>query len=250
MKYRWLVGLSSLVLGLAGCTNVVPGTMHAAPGLKPRPLLNETVKEVLLDDAALAAMLGQPFKVDSDFPPRYGGRDKLPRSYGPASPPSCVGVVTQMEKGSYESAPVQDIARQVWWHATDSVKVISVTEGVVTFPAVTDASALFDQFTTQWKKCAGTSVQLSGSTLSFVDTISNVRVADSVLAADISEQASLSDATPMPMARAIGVRANCLVEVEIAFFSTDNSSDQGTATLSSSAIQIARAVMDKISALV
>ena len=249
MKSRWIVGLALLAV-LTGCTQSVTGTAHPAPGLKPRPLAAEGAKQVLLDDSALARILNQPFKVDTQFPPRYGDRDKLAHSYGPASPVECVGVVTTMDKGAYDSAPVQDVARQTWWHATDSVKVISVTEGVVTLPGISDATALFEQFTTQWKNCDGTSVELPGTTLSFTDTIGQVRVADSVLAATIYDQASLSNSSPMPVARAVGVRANCLIEVEIAFFSTDNPSDQGTANLDASAIEIARTVMDRISAAI
>ncbi|ORB83179.1 hypothetical protein B1987_04270 [Mycobacterium kansasii] len=244
-----VIAVLSAGLMAAGCTAVVVGAARPAPGLKPRPVTGQSIKQVLLDDAALSRILGQSFKTEAQFPPRFGGRDQLSYPYGPASPADCVGVVTVLARDAYESAAVNDVAREIWWHTNDSVKVISVAEGVVTLPKVSDADALFAKFSQQWKHCDGAVVDLRGATLSFADTISEVRVANSVLAATVFDQASIFGSNPMPVARAIGVRLNCLVDVEITFFSSENPSDQGSGDAETSAIDIAHAMMDKITAL-
>ena len=45
------------------------------------------------------------------------------------------------------------------------------------------------------------------------------------------------------------MRGNCLVEVEVDFFNTSNASQQGTADINTTPVDIAHAMMDKISAL-
>jgi len=93
---------------------------------------------------------------------------------------------------------------------------------------------------------------LSGPSLDggyFTDEITDVRVSDSVLAATI-RAASTSDSMANPEARAIGVRVNCLVEVQVSFYSGQSSSKRiGTANPETSAIDIARQMMDRISEL-
>ena len=86
----------------------------------------------------------------------------------------------------------------------------------------------------------------------FLDTISDVRVADSVVAATLSIDTQLPgipSTGPRPEARAIGVRGNCLVEVDVAFFGSTSPSDQGSGDVHRTAIDIAHALMDKVSAL-
>jgi hypothetical protein len=66
-----------------------------------------------------------------------------------------------------------------------------------------------------------------------------VRVTDSVLAATVQTSST-------PIARAIGVRVNCVVEVKVPV--TDNEGP-GAADPETRAIDIARLMMDKISEL-
>ena len=73
----------------------------------PRPLTGSTIKQVLLDGAALSKLLNQPFKAVPSFPPVFGGSEKLGDSYGSASPADCVGVVYMMQKSAYQSANVK-----------------------------------------------------------------------------------------------------------------------------------------------
>jgi PknH-like extracellular domain len=196
-------------------------------------------------------MLHQSFRTDSHLPPWFGGADQLRHAYSDSpSRTDCLGVLTLQEKGTYQSANVEEVAGESWWHDGGSAKVISVTEGVITLTTAADANALFEKFTAQWQQCDGVSVELPGERMSFTDTISDVRVANSVVAATVAVKSNLSGlSSTMPEARAIGVRANCLVEVEIAFYSSPRSSDQGTADVDTSGIDIAHTMMDKVSAL-
>lgn len=242
-----------LVAVVSGCTSVIAGNVRPAPGLKPRPLTGETIKRVLLDDAALSRILDQPLTTKSDLPPRFGGPEKLQQNFGAVSPAECVGVTLMLAHGAYRSGPVKNVARETWWNAaTQPATVIDVSEGVVALPTAADATALFATFSQQWDRCNGATVTISSGSVAFADQISDVRVVNSVLAATVSIQTRLAGSPTTgarPEARALGVRGNCLVEVEVAFFSTRNPSDQGTGDVNTSAIDIAHAMMDKVSAL-
>jgi PknH-like extracellular domain len=237
---------------LTGCTRSVEGEAQPAPNLKPRPLVGEPIKQVLLDEAGLSKLLAQTFTTKSDLPPRFGGPEKLQIAYGMATPVDCVGVTTLLEKSAYQSFDVKNVARETWWNAIGPSKVISVTEGVVALPGVGEAFALFDKFEKQWNSCNGTTVTIDGGAISFSDSVNDVRVVNGVLAATIAVDTRLAGAPsngPRPEARAIGVRANCLVEVDIAFFSTELPDDQGSGNLNTSAIDMAHVMMDKVTQL-
>jgi hypothetical protein len=241
-----------LVLTLAtGCTDVIRGTARPARNLKPKPLTGQTIKQVLLDGPALSKILDQSFKPDASLPPWFGGPDKLRRAYSVSpSRTDCLGVIALEEKTTYRSTNIKDVAGESWWHDGGSAKVISVTEGIITFPTAADANALFTKFTAQWQQCDGVTTTLPGDKISFTDTISDVRVANSVLAATVSVKSDIGGGgSGFPEARAIGVRVNCLVEVEISFYSSRRPSDQGSGDVNTSAIDIAHIMMDKISAL-
>jgi PknH-like extracellular domain len=79
----------------------------------------------------------------------------------------------------------------------------------------------------------------------------NVQISDSVVAATVSIgwASPNSDKASIPSGRAVGVRGNCLVEVEGDFFNRSNPSHGGTGDLNAAPIEIAHAMMDKIRAL-
>lgn len=249
-RTRFVLSCLSVALLATGCTDVIDGNSRLAPNLAPRPLTGDTINRVLLDQDALTQALEQPFKADTDFPPRFGGAEKLSEDYTSVSPADCLGVSVMLQKSSYGSAKVQTVAEQTWWHVGDNVKVISVAEGVAALPTAADADALFDSFTSQWKNCDGTAMTLRGDVLTYTDKISDVRVANSVLAATISVNSTFASRfVSVPEARAIGIRGNCLVEVKVALFDNTGRSDQGSGDIDTSAITLAHAIMDKISEL-
>ncbi len=242
------LALLSVGLLAAGCTVVVGGTARPAPNLRSRPLTGQTVKQVLLDDAALSKILDQSFKTDPRFPPRFGGPETL-QDDGSASPADCLGVALMLQRSVYQSANVKDVAVERS-RAARSVKVIGVKEGVVALPTAADAEALFAKFSQQWQKCDGTTLPLPGSAFKLAAKTTNVRVGNSVLVATVSMALTLpgSDSAAIPEGRAIGVQGNCLVEVQVDFFAS-NPSHQGSGDINTSAADIAHAMMDKVSAL-
>jgi hypothetical protein len=241
-----------LAMGLAGCNRSVAGEAQPAGNLKPRPLIGEPIKQVLLDDVALSNALKQTFTTKSDLPARFGGAEKLLSAYGLVTPVDCVGVTNMMEESAYHGADVKNVARETLWNARGPSKVISVSEGVVALPSVGEASALFDKFAQRWDGCNGSTVTIDGGAISFSDSISDVRDNNSVLAATVTVDTRLAGAPsngPRPEARAVGVRANCLVEVDIAFFSAQGPDDQGSGDLNTSAGDLAHLMMDKVTQL-
>lgn len=170
---------------------------------------------------------------------------------GSASPVDCLGVAVMLQQSIYQSTDVKDVAVETWRHAAMSPKVTSVKEGVVSLPTAADAHALFAKFSQQWQKCDGTTLPLPDGMFRLKAKTTNVQVATSVLAATISINWRLpgSDLVSIPEGRAIGVRGNCLVEVEVDFFNTSNPSHQESDDINTRALDIAHAMMDKVSAL-
>jgi hypothetical protein len=122
------------------------------------------------------------------------------------------------QKSAYQSADVKNIAGELGRHDGPSVKADDVDESVVSLPSAADADALFAKSSAQWTACDGkTLTVLSGTFVQ--NAITDVRVADSVVAATVSLGPGVhSILASIPEARAIGVRGNCLVEVEVSFF--------------------------------
>ena len=241
----------TVVAALAvGCGPVVGGRPKPAPNLKPRPLTGQIVRQVLLDDAALSRMLSQPFVARQ--PPRFGGPDKLDESDSSGSPAGCPGVASMLQKSVYQSADVQDVASETWWNNGDPAQVISVMEGVVTLPSAAQAATLFAKFPEQWQQCKGTTTTEQTGPIKTTTAIDDVRVADSIVAATNTATAELPNMPalqPTPQARAVGVRLNCIVEVEVVFFGDRRASDPGSANPDTSGVDIAHAMMDKVSEL-
>ncbi|HXB89754.1 sensor domain-containing protein [Mycobacterium sp.] len=239
-----LVMIAALAVG---CGGVVDGTATPAPNLKPRPLTGASVRQVPLDDVTLSRMLGQPFV--GRIPPEFGGPEKL---YSQIPPASCLGVTAMLQKSVYEPAEVKDVASESWWNNGDPAQVISVMQGVVTLPTAAQAEMVFAKFSRQWQQCNGATSTEQNGPISTTISVSDIRVTNSVVAATNTATSVLPNMPalqPTPQARAIGVRLNCLVEVEVVFFGDRRPSDPGSANLDTSAVDIAHAMMDTVSGL-
>jgi PknH-like protein len=247
---RCFVASIAVVMLLAGCAVTVDGTARPGPNFKPRTLSGSTIKQVLLGPSALSRFLNSSFRIDPHLPPRFGGPEAL-RDDGWDSPGDCLGVAAVLQQDVYQSSKVTHAAVETWQHVARSTEGISVTEGVVSLPTAGDAQALFAKFSEQWRQCEGATVPLSGSAFRLEARTSNVQVADSIVAATVSKGfvSHSSDAAAVAAGRAIGVRANCLVEVEVEFFVTSNPSHQASGDVNTSAAAIARNMMDKVTAL-
>lgn len=235
--------IKAIVAGLAiatsatSCASVVGGTARPVAGMSPRPVVGVTIEQALLDHAELTKVLN--LSVTALQPPRYGGSRKLFHNLV-AGPNQCLGVLAELQSSSYQSADVRDVAWESWLNAeNDPAVVIAADEGVVALPTAVEADALFASFAQQWNRCNGTTADYRSQSYKITD----VRVADSVLAATL-------ETSPTPIARAVGIRVNCVVEVKVPFPSEDGSSRRGgSADPETRAIDIARLMMDKVSKL-
>ncbi|OBA58152.1 hypothetical protein A5647_21830 [Mycobacterium sp. 1100029.7] len=245
-KSRLAAALVLVAAVTAGCGAVVDGVARPAPNLKPHPVIGAPVKQLPLDAAALSQLLGRPFAPVSQFPPVFGGADLLDDAYPSASPPECTGVVYMTQKSVYRSATVANVATELWQQEGNAPTSTDVAESVVAVPTMTDATALFAGFSDQWKQCDGKTLTTQSS--NFVDNaIADVGVADSVVSAHVLKGfGAQSILHAVPEVRALGVRGNCLVEIEVAYVGSGESSDQPPAK--TDAVAVAHAVMDRISA--
>jgi hypothetical protein len=209
---------------------------------------------VLLGDSALSRILKQPWSIDSRFPPRFGRAETL-RDDGWDSPAGCLGVASMLQQNVYQSGDVKGVAAEVFRHAARS-EVTSVKEGVVGLPAAADANALFAKSSREWQKCDGATLASPGSLFRLDARITNVQAATSVLAATVSIgwKSSGANSASIPAGRAIAVRDNCLVEVEVDFFDASIQSGYGSGDFNTrfnaTAIDVARAMMDKVGSLI
>ncbi|OBH05618.1 hypothetical protein A5696_26610 [Mycobacterium sp. E2699] len=251
MRITGVAAALAVIAALAvGCGGVVGGTAKPAPNLKPRPLTGATVKQVLLDGATLSRMLSQPFVARN--PAESGGPEILYHKDETVSPADCLGVTAMLQKSVYQQADVKDVASESWWNNGEPAQVLTVIEGVVTLPSAAEANALFGKFSQQWQQCAGATMTEQTGPISTTNAISDVRVANSVVAATNTATSTLPNMPPLrptPQARAIGVQLNCLVEVEVVFFGERRPADPGSGNVDTSAIDIAHAMMDKVNAL-
>ncbi|OBH57556.1 hypothetical protein A5687_24300 [Mycobacterium mantenii] len=248
MTSRWC-SLVALVVLASGCTATTGGKAGPAPSSVPHALTGPIIKRALIDGAGLAKMLNQPFQTAPKFS-EFGGSDKLGSAWENAQSADCLGVVHMMQRGPYRSAPIQNTVSEMWDHNGTSVKVDNVDEGIVALRSAADANALFATFASQWRHCDGTTVTTPPVDVYGQNAISDVRVTDSVVAATVSMGSGPhSMLTTIPEARALGVRGNCLVEVMVSFVPTSYPGDEGTGDINTSAIDIAHAVLDKLSTL-
>lgn len=252
MKNRWfLVVPLMVVLLVAGCAVAIGGKATPAPGLAPRSLGGPAVDHVLLGDETLSRILNQPLDLDLRFPPQFGGAEAL-QDDGTALPDGCLGVVAMLQQGVYESSDVEEVAVAAWRHATRPADVTDVKEGVVSLPTAADAGALFATFSRQWQECNGAQTSLPGGVFRLTGKITDVQVSNSVVAATVWEgwRTPDPDSVSIPARRAIAVRGNCLIEVEVDFFNATGPSAHGPGDINDSAVDIARAMMDRIGALI
>ncbi len=168
-----------------------------------------------------------------------------------AWPVNCIGVAVMMQQSVYQSNYVQNVAVETWGPAAESAPVSRVKEGVVSLPTAADASALFARFSKQWQRCDDKTLPLSDGVFGLKVKVTNVQVAASVLAATISIDLDLpSGSISMPAGRAIGVRGNCLIEVEVDFLHAPTPSLlPGSRDVNTSALDIAQIMRDKVTAL-
>lgn len=241
--------LAAVMLG-AGCSATVGGRARPDPSQTPRSLNGETLKRVLVGKSALSRIVNEPLELDPLFPPVFGGPEALQGDKS-AAPIDCLGVAVMMQPAVYQSGKVRDVALKTWRPDSEAATVTRVKEGVVSLPSAADANALFATFAKQWETCEDKALPIPGKIFRLKVKVSNVQVANSVVAATISMDFNLpiSSGPDIPAARAIGVRGNCLLEVEVDYFNSPGPTVPGSRDITGSALEIAQVMRDKVSAL-
>jgi hypothetical protein len=141
----------------------------------------------------------------------------------------------------YETAGVRGAARQSFSNYGDHQTVSSVDAGVVEFGSAAQAQAMFNDFVSRWKSCEDTTVTTylrNADDLELYEKITDVRVDGAVLSATVINSDSLHDAQ-FPTERAVGVAADCIVDVDVAV--TD-----GTREPAGRAVNLATAMLGRV----
>lgn len=237
-----VLALTTLTLGV-GCSRVVDGRVRAAPGLAPNPVVGSAVRQVALNDAELSKLFGLSFRSDPAYPPQFGNGEDLPNGWGAATPAECIGTVVGGQRAAYRDYTVKDIVHEFWdGTGADDSQLTSVAEAVVALGSAADAESAFAKFAENWRHCDGVTVTRNdGDNLPATGEISAVSTGDTVLTAVV--QTTLEGEPGLRVTRALGVRVNCLIDVDVFVDSGDpaGSTDR--------AVQMVRAMMDKVSGL-
>ena len=246
-KRRWYALALAGGLLVSGCTTVTEGEVRPAAGLALRPLNGDQLLDVLPTTNQVVDLIADPLGPDPELPEELGELSDMAdglSSDAEASPHECVGAISTLQRSIYEDTGLKEYANRSWELPEDEDgDVLSATAGVAAFPGTADANDVFDAFAEQWKDCDGTAVEVpveDGDDY-FLDSVTNVRVEHAVLSADI-ETSRPSASISWPRVRAIGVRGNCLVEVDISFFG----GDAPPPDLENVAIEMAQSVMHRI----
>lgn len=245
LRWRRALALAIGCLLLAGCTKVADGTVVAARGLQLGPISGADLQKVLPSESELENVLGESIPPDPDKPQVQGDLSDMAdglASESDASPHKCVGVIAELQRSIYQDTKMTEFASDRWKQPSGSSSDLTrVTTAVIAFPSTSDANEAFDDFAKQWKECDGTLVKIPIETDYFGDDISNVQNENSVVSADVEVTRS-SNSIQWPNLRAIGVRANCLIEVELTFFG----GAAAPSKFQDTAITVTRSIMDRI----
>ncbi|OBH13301.1 hypothetical protein A5695_14255 [Mycobacterium sp. E1747] len=241
-----------VLLSATGCSITVGGAARPPANRTHRFLDGQTLQRVLLGKSALSRIVRQPMELDPGFPPLAGGPEILGGGRSGRSE-NCLGVAVMMQAGAYRSANVRAVAFTTWRPtAASGAAVTRVQEAAISLPTAHEAYALFSTISTQWQECDGKAVPISGGSLPLEVKVSHVESAISVVTATISTQwkmpASFSPPS-LPAEHAVGVRDNCLIEVEVDFLDTSSASQEGPGDTNARALDIAQVMRDKVSAL-
>lgn len=214
------VAAAAALAVLPGCGTTVGGTAHTQSVSTP-----ENPKQVLLRVLPTAAEVSEAVgnRLDTAGDVVTGSIDMLPngiRDSAGATPLDCLGAVTPLMKVVYAGAGVRAVALQNYARFGRSMRVSSAEAGVVQFDSDAEAARMFARFVTQWQSCEGTTVTMHVTRTAGLDlTVTDVRVNGPVLSATILSDGG--DGTVFPTEHAVGVAADCIVDVDVAVTDPD-----------------------------
>lgn len=195
---------------LAGCATPAgePPVVRIAEAALPSP--DRTLDRALPTADEMATMFGAAGFMGQLV---EGGPDVLLQGVreAEATPPECVSTGYQLQKVVYDSAPVRSVVSQSWAAGDASGPTASGFFGVVQFADADAAQQFFAASADRWHRCNGKTLQLrqperGGDGAS---RITDVGVDTSIVSAVVMADAGST------VQRALGVAADCVVDVEI-----------------------------------
>jgi hypothetical protein len=228
---RSAIAVMSACVILAGCAPAVEGApaVHIVDAAKPSVLrsLNEVLPTVdeLATTLGTGGFMGQLVE---------GGPDMLLQGVdeSDATPADCVSPTYRLQKVVYEASPVQTVASQSWAGGDASGPTASGFFGVVQFASADDAEKFFAASADKWHRCNGQMLVVHQPQRG-ADGVS--RIADVVVDNRIVSAVVMRDAGST-VQRALGIAADCVVDVEV--------SDGGNGA--AGAIKVANLMVQKI----
>ncbi len=142
-----------------------------------------------------------------------GGPDTLLASVGAAdaTPADCVSPAYRLQRVVYDAGPVQRVASQSWAGGMFDKPPVSGFFGVVQFASEADAQAFFAASADRWHRCNGQTLVLDQAGHGAQETS---RVTDVFVDGRMVSAMVMHDAGSMTQ-RALGVAADCVVDVEV-----------------------------------
>ncbi len=183
-------------------------TVRIAEAVQPSP--TRALEKILPSQEELAAILGSTGMMGQRV---QGGPDMLLASVGEsdATPAECVSPTYRLQRVVYDAGPVQSVASQSWAGGSFDGPPVSGFFGVVQFSSEADAQAFFAASADKWYRCNGQTVVLNQPDHGAQRTS---RITDVTVDGRMVSAMVMQDAGSMTQ-RALGVVADCVVDVEI-----------------------------------
>ncbi len=231
-----LAAVSACAL-FAGCTATVDGT--ATPSAGPS-IATPSLNKILPTGEELSATL-------SIGPDGFmgqlveGGADTLLRGIGEseASPVDCVSATYRLQNITYAASPVRSVASRSWTGGDVNGPAFSAFFGVVRLATGDDAEAFFATAAAQWRRCNGKTMVLHQRGGDGSSTINDVDIDGRIVSAVVTHDAG--GPKSVSIQRALGVAADCIVDVEVTDFGAD-----GGEVDANDAVDIVNLMLDKV----
>lgn len=227
-----IAAMSACVV-LAGCTTTVDDrpVLHIEPAVAPSP--SRALDQVLPTADELTSVLGTAGLMGQLV---EGGSDMLLAGVGEsdASPAECVSPAYRLEKVVYQASPVRSVASQTWAGGSFDGPPASGFFGVVQFATPDAAKAFFAASADRWHGCNGQTLVLHQPERG---AQGSSRITDVTVAQETVSAIVIRDAGSM-IQRALGVAADCVVDVEI--------TDVDGAGGAKGAVEVANLILQKI----
>ncbi len=216
-----ILSVAGAAVLLAGCTATVDGSAHHAAGPAPTGPARPLARFLPSGDELSATLHAGPTGMMGQLV--QGGPDMLLRGIdeSEAVPPDCVSVTYRLQQAVYQSSPVRSVATRSWTGGALTGPATSSFFGVVELAAPDDAAAFFTMSVHQWQGCNGRTMVLRqpGHGTDGSSTVSDVNLTGRVLSAVVTHDAGRP--TEVTVQRALGMVADCVVDVEV----TDDAGD-------------------------